>query len=358
MSGIWHLIQGILDVVRRGIAAARRRSETFNHAWCALERYNDVNAGRLAAATAYYGFFSVFALAVVTFVMIGLAFRNNRTVVANVSAYLASNLPSLQTDSLIEGSQRIGIIALVGLVFAGVSWVETLRSSQRAVWKFDQQPGNVFVRWFLDFAVLIGLGILLLISIAIFSGIQDFLLSLTDRAPNSPLRTGLRGTTTLIAGLVDLFLGMLLLAGVPRLRMSLRRLLPPALLFAVGLFILKTAGKWYINRIEDNPAYQLVGGTVGLLLFMYLLHQVLLFSAALAATDTRGRVVDLAGGEIPPDVLKTARLAERAAEHVEVAAVATDDAAKQASEMVQQLSSAPLVSPGEPRAARSEKPDL
>jgi membrane protein len=355
MSGLWRLIQRIVEAIRRVIAAGRRRSATFDHAWCALERYNDVNGGRLAAATAYYGFFSVFALAVVTFVVIGLAFRNNRTVVANVSAYLASNLPSLQTDRLIEGSQRIGIIALIGLILAGVSWVETLRSSQRAVWKFDQQPGNVFVRWFLDFAVLIGLGILLLISIAIFSNVQDFLLGLTDRAPNSPLRVGLRGTTTLFAGLVDLFLGMLLLAGVPRLRMSPRRLLPPALLFAVGLYILKTAGKWYINRTEDNPAYQLVGGTVGLLLFMYLLHQILLFSAALAATDTHGRVIDLAGGEIPPDVLKAARLAERAAEHVEVAAVATDDAAKQAAMVVEGLSGSLPASPGEPRR---EKPDL
>jgi membrane protein len=355
MSAIWGLIQRIVEAIRRGIAAARRRSDTFDHVWCALVRYNDVNGGRLAAATAYYGFFSVFALAVVTFVIIGQAFRNNRTVTANVSAYLASNLPSLQTASLIEGSQRIGIIALAGLILAGVSWVEALRSSQRAVWKFDQQPGNPIVRWLLDFAVLIGLGILLMASIAIFSGIQDFLLSLTDRAPNSPLRTGLRGTTTLIAGLVDLFLGMLLLAGVPRLRMSLRRLLPPALLFAVGLYVLKTVGKWYIKRIEDNPAYQLVGGTVGLLLFMYLLHQMLLFAAALAATDSRGRVIDLSGGEVPPDVLKTARLAERAAEHVEIAAVATDDAAKQAADMVQQLSSSPLVSPGEPRR---EKPDL
>jgi membrane protein len=354
MSAIWGLVGRIVEAIRRGIAAARRRSGTFDHVWCALERYNDVYGGRLAAATAYYGFFSVFALAVVTFVMIGLAFRNNQAVIANVSAYLASNLPSLRTDTLIAGSQRIGIIALVGLILAGVNWVDTLRSSQRAVWKFDQQPGNPVVRWLLDFAVLIGLGILLLISIAIFSGIQDFLLSLTDRAPNSPLRAGLRGTTALIAGLVDVFLGMLLLAGVPRLRMSLRRLLPPALLFAVGLYIVKNVGKWYINRIADNPAYQFVGGTVGLLLFMYLLHQILLFAAALAATDTHGRVIDLAGGEVPPDVLKAARLAERAAEHVEVAAVATDDAARQAVAMAEQLSSSPLIPPGEPS---SEKPD-
>jgi len=84
--------------------------------------------------------------------------------------------------------------------------------------------------------------------------------------------------------IIVLLLGAALLAGVPRLRMSVRRLLPSALIFAIGLGLLKSAGKWYITRTERNPAYQLVAGTVGLLLFMYLLHQVLLFAAAIAAT--------------------------------------------------------------------------
>ena len=37
-----------------------------------------------------------------------------------------------------------------------------------------------------------------------------------------------RGTSTLLSGVVDLILGAALLAGVPRLRMSARRLLPSA----------------------------------------------------------------------------------------------------------------------------------
>ena len=113
---------------------------------------------------------------------------------------------------------------------------------------------------------------------------------------------------------------MALLAGVPRLRMSLRRLLPSALLFAVGLGLLKTLGKLYITRTEDNPAYQLVAGTIGLLLYMYLLHQLLLFAAALAATDTHGRAKDLAGGEPRSDVkaaVRAAQLVEEAAETTE-----------------------------------------
>ncbi len=109
--------------------------------------------------------------------------------------------------------------------------------------------------------------------------------------------------------------------------MSLRRLLPSALLFAIGLGLLKTLGKWYITRTERNPAYQLVAGTVGLLLFMYLLHQVLLFAAALAATSPKGRIIDLAGGKPPPDLRAVAQSAENAAALVEQAAESAERAA-------------------------------
>jgi hypothetical protein len=50
-----------------------------------------------------------------------------------------------------------------------------------------------------------------------------------------------------------------------------------------------------------------VAGSVGLLVYLYLFNQVLLLGAALAATNSYGRVVDLATGKtiagdrLPPD---------------------------------------------------------
>ena len=304
----------------------------FDHVWRAQGRYFDVDAGRLAAAGAYYGFFSVFAMAVMLFFILGRVFRGNVNLVNRVQAYLAVNLPQLDADQILAGSQKIGLIALVGLVIAGVGWVENLRSSQRALWRLNEQPGHVVIRWLVDLTVLVALGILLLISIAIFSGIQEFVYWLAGDFDQSPVRVALRGTTTLISGVVDLALGAALLAGVPRLRMPLRRLIPSAVIFAIGLGLLKTAGKLYITRTERNPAYQLVAGTVGLLLFMFLLHQLLLFAAAMAATSRHGTVIDLAGGGKPPDLRAIAASAEQAAALVEQAAEETERAAKAAAE--------------------------
>ncbi|WP_433613480.1 YihY/virulence factor BrkB family protein [Dactylosporangium sp. CA-139114] len=308
----------------RMIAAARGRSRVFDHVWRAQERYFDVDAVRLAAATAYYGFFAVFAMVVVLFFILGRVLGGNKLVVERVQIYLQANLPQLQSDQIFAGSQQIGIIALAGLIIAGVGWVENLRSSQRALWQLQEHPGNPVIRWLLDLAVLVGLGLLLLVSIGIFAGMQELIYWLAGDVDQDPVRVALRGFSTLLSGVVDVFLGAALLVGVPRLRMSLRRLWPSALLFAIGLGLLKTAGKWYITRTEHNPAYQLVAGTIGLLLYMYLLHQLLLFAAALSATSPHGRMRDLAGGAPRADV----QAARRAAELVEKAAVATEHAAE------------------------------
>jgi membrane protein len=201
---------------------------------------------------------------------------------------------------LTDTGRHVGWIAVIGLALAGVGWVESLRSSQRAIWGLDQQPGHWLIRWLVDMAVLIGLGILLIVSVAISAGAQNLLFRLAGATGPSPLKVALNESTTLLAGVVDLVLAAALLAGVPRLRLPLRRLVPSALVIAAGLLLLKTAGRWYVARTQHNPAYQVVAGAVGLLLFMYLFNQCVLFAAALAATSRSGTVVDLAAGPPAP----------------------------------------------------------
>jgi membrane protein len=323
VAGLVDRLEAAFD---RGVTRARRGSPVFDHLWRAQQRYFDHDAGRLAAAGAYYGFFSVFAMAVVLFFVLGRVFRGNKQVVDQVETYLAVNLPQLDVGQILAGSEKIGLIALAGLVIAGVGWVENLRSSQRALWELDEQPGNPVVRWLVDLAVLVGLGVLLVVSIAIFSGVQELIYWLAGDFEQDPVRVALRGTSTLTSGVVDLLLGAALLGVVPRLHMTLRRLVPAALVFTIGFGLLKKAGKWYITRTERNPAYQLVAGTIGLLLFMFLLHRLLLFAAALAATSRQGRVVDLATGGTE----RAVELKEEAAEPTERAAKAAELAAKAA----------------------------
>jgi len=292
-------VSAAVEAVERGALAVRRRSRLVDHVWRAAVRYDEVNGWRLAAAIAYYGFFAALALAVLVFAVLGAALRGNDAVVQAVREYLQRNLPQLNVTTLFEASQQVRTLAIIALVVAGVGWVETLRSSQRAVWGLIEQPGHFVIRWLVDLAVFVGLAILLTISLAISAGLQDVVLRLAENWERSAVGTVLRGSSTLIAGGVDLLLAVAVLMGVPRLRIPLRRLAPSALLVVVGLWLLKTLGRWYVVRSQHNPAYRFVAAAVGLLLFMYLFNQLILFAAALAATSPHGTVMDLAAGPPP-----------------------------------------------------------
>ena len=64
----------------------------------------------------------------------------------------------------------------------------------------------------------------------------------------------------------------------------------------LGLTLLTSVGRVYVTHTAHNPAYRVVGAAAGLLVFLYLFSQLLLFGAALGATG-RGPVRDAATGD-------------------------------------------------------------
>ena len=149
-----------------------------------------------------------------------------------------------------------------------------------------------------DLLVLAGLGLLLAVSLAVAYGTTmaaNGLVVATDAGAGRS--HWLLGGVGLLVGVgVNTVLALGMLTGLPRVRMPVRRILGPALLVAVGLELLKTLGRLYVERTEANPTYQLVAGSVGLLVFLNAINQLVLFAAALTATSTTGRPVDLAAG--------------------------------------------------------------
>ncbi|MEU4777647.1 YihY/virulence factor BrkB family protein [Micromonospora sp. NPDC023633] len=284
--------------IDRRISATRRRWSAADHLWRAGVLYNDVLGGRLAAAIAYYGFFAVFALALVGYSIFGAILEDNDEVSAAAADFLRENLPFLDPVQIADSSGTVGVIGLIILAFTGIGWVEAIRSSQRLMYGLNQQPGNLVVRRLVDLGVLLVIFVLLGVSVAAVDALESLLRFLL-RSTGS---VGLTAVSAVLSVVVNAVLATLLLVAVPRLRMSRARLRPVVLLVAVGITLLNTVGRFYVVRTERNPAYTVVAGAVGLLLYLYLLNQLVLFGAALAATSPRGRVVDLAEGPAPVDL--------------------------------------------------------
>jgi membrane protein len=290
--------------VGRWLDDARRRWPGFDHTWRALDRYGELLAWRLAAAIAYYGFFAVFALALLAYWVFGLIIVGRSELRGVVADFLEQNLPFIQPEEIAESSGNVGVVGLVLLVFTGIAWIEAIRSSQRLIYGLDQQPGNLVIRRLVDLAVMVGLFILLGISVGAIDALESLLRWLLGRDSVASSVVG-----WLLAVPINMVVATALLVVVPRVRISAGRLWPPMLLLAVGLTLLNSVGRYYVFRAERNPAYTVVAGAVGVLLYLYLLNQLVLFGAMLIATAGSGRIRDLAGGRdvspagVPPTSL-------------------------------------------------------
>ena len=144
--------------------------------------------------------------------------------------------------------------------------------------------------------MLVGFGLLLAVSLAVAfvtTALAGRLVSAAGTG-DAPARWLLAGVGFVLGLGVNALLSIAVLTGLPRLRMPLRRVLGPALLVAAGLELLKTLGRLYVQRTEANPTYQVVAGAVGLLVFLNVVNQLILFAATLTATGTAGQVTDLA----------------------------------------------------------------
>lgn len=282
----------------------RRRWGWLDHLARAAARYDEAAGGRLAAAVTYYAFFATFALALLGFAVFGFVL-DRPEVLRSVQRYLAANLPRFDVQAVRHARRTIGVIAFVGLPVTGWLWVDAVRSSIRALWRLPEYPGTFLVRLLVDMVVLAGLGLLALASVAVAITTNALAGRLVDVAGTgaAPARWVLATVGFLLGVAVDTLLSIAVLTGLPRLRMPLRRVLGPALLVAAGLELLKTLGRLYVERTETNPAYQVVAGAVGLLVFLNVVNQLILFAATLTATGTTGQVVDLAvrpRREVPP----------------------------------------------------------
>jgi membrane protein len=283
----WRWLTGYADRLRRRVG-------WLDHGVAAVARYDHADGGRLAAAVTYYAFFAVFSLALLGFAILG-SIVDSPDLLAAMQDRLPRIVPRLDLASLREARGLAWIAGLIVLPISGVFWIDALRSAMRAVWGLPQYPGNFFVRQLIDLLVLAGLGLLLVVALVIEVAAQHLFGLLGSEVMGvGPAAAVLPATAGFVLGLaVNTGLSMAVLTGLPRLRMRLRRVLGPAVLIAVGVQVLTGIGRVYVNAVAVRPVYQAVAAAVGLLVFLNLLNQLILFACALTATSTAGVITDM-----------------------------------------------------------------
>ncbi|MBB6170025.1 membrane protein [Nocardiopsis mwathae] len=272
--------------------AARRRRPAFDHAVRAVERYGDRQGSAFAAAVTYYAFLSFFPLLALAFAAVGYLVEFHADLREYLELAIDEMLPGLSErlpiDEIARARTGAGIIGLLGLLYAGLGSVSSLRQALHQIWLKDYQSGpNIVLRYLFDLAVLVVAGLALVATVALTAVAQaatGWLLSWVGLEGSSAAIATTRLLGLAIAIGMNLLIFLMLFATLSGSGRPLRLLWRGALLAALGFEVLKAAGALLIGGTLGNPVYASFAVVVGLLVWINLVMRLVLFAAAWTAT--------------------------------------------------------------------------
>jgi membrane protein len=254
--------------------------------WRAWKRYGDRRGNRLAGATSFFGFLSLFPLIVLAAAITG-PLLGDKAVQALKDA-LKQNLPGIgnriDIDGLIMHAGTIGLISGVSLLFTGLGWIDSLRASIRSMHQLDDEPGNTIKLKAADLGALIGLGVIGLIATgtsSILSGLSRRIVEWTDLHGTWVAHWGL-ALVGIVVGVISgagLFLYMQTV--LPRIALPKRVALIAALAGGVLYYLAQRLGNLYVKHvIGSNAAYGALALPLALLVWIYLMTRAIMLIAA------------------------------------------------------------------------------
>ena len=281
---------------------ARRLRDLFRDAW---RDWNDDNASRLAAALAYYTAISLAPMIVLAVMVLELLHFEQQSVIENQMGLLMGEAGREVAGQMIQSAQKsegwlAGISSFLVLLWGASNVFAQLQDSLDTIWEVKPKPGQ---RWteilrkrFVSFAMVLGIGFLLLTSLlvsAVLAGIAD----------------RLSGGTGVFAFALDLSLTIALATGffaavfkiLPDVVIAWRDVMLGAVFTALLFVIGKYALALYLTQGSTASAYGAAGSLAAVLIWVYYSAQIMFFGAELtqARAAQLGREIVPARGAVP-----------------------------------------------------------
>ena len=249
------------------------------------------DAPQLGAALAYYTVFSLAPMVLLLLAVIGILFRDDS---AGAWSRVTEQMSYFLDESAVKMVQQIaqqvstpaksalgGIIAIALAIFGATGVFGQLQSALNTIWGVKAKPGGGmwgFIRSrFLSFALLAGLGFLLLVSLvveAIIKGFSHYLQSMIPGALTIIIPVYLIFDLLVVTAMFAMIFKIL-----PNATTRWRDVWIGALITAL-LFLI---GKWalgiYLGSGTAASAYGAASSLITMLLWIYYSSQILLFGA-------------------------------------------------------------------------------
>jgi membrane protein len=238
-------------------------------------KWNEHKAVRLGAALAYFSMFAIAPVLIIAIAIAGLVYGREATqgnIVRSISSVVGSSTAQF-VQELVQSASKPGagvvgaIVGVAGIILGSAGLFFQLKDALNTVWEVAPKPGYRFVDMLRDnalsFAMVLGLGVLMLVSLLLTAGVS--------------------AVGSFSFGLVSL-----LFAGIykylPDVHISWGDLWPGSILTAL-LFTLAQIALGVIIRLA-NPglAFGAAGALVVILVWVNLVSLILLFGAEFIRT--------------------------------------------------------------------------
>ena len=286
----------MLGRLRERLRSARARRPAVDHAVRAYDRHSGVQGGQVAAAITFYGFLSFFPLVALAFSVVGyvsVVFPDARDAITHAvedafPSLVGTGKGQINIDDVVAAKTSAGIFGLLGLLYAGLGWIDALRVGLRRLFGTAHEALPLLRQKSGDVLVLLLLGVTVLASAVVSTLATEatsYVLGLAGLEHSLLAVVLLRVVAVVLALVLDAALLAILFTRLPGVRLSWRQLRSGALLGAAGLGVLKLFGSYLLARTTNNPVYATFGVIVGLLVWINLMSRLVMYAAAWTVTQ-------------------------------------------------------------------------
>ncbi|HLO13796.1 MAG TPA: YihY/virulence factor BrkB family protein [Anaerolineales bacterium] len=257
------------------------------------QEWKEDNASRLAAALAYYTIFSLAPLLIIVIAVTGLFWQKaavQSQVMNQIQALVGAQGATFVSDLLTSASNPARgifatILGIITLIFGALGAFNELHSALNTIWNVIEEEIKSFLQSIkktifdrlLSFAMVLGIGFLLLVSLVISAGLSAAQTTLGNAFPLSEFVSQLLNLAISIGVITVLF--ALIYKFLPDAEIAWRDVWPGAFVTAIFFSLGKTLIGLYLGSSAIASSFGAAGSLVLLLVWIYYSAQILFFGA-------------------------------------------------------------------------------
>ncbi|HVT59380.1 MAG TPA: YihY/virulence factor BrkB family protein [Thermoanaerobaculia bacterium] len=261
--------------------------------------WNEHNAATQSAALAFYTIFSLAPVLIVVIALVGAVFGRDAVrgqINSEFQSWMGKDaaafvLVVLKSANKPDSSKLVRIIGIATLLFGATGVFVQLQESLNIIWGVKPRPGAAFTRLFrkrmLSFAIILGMGFLLVVSLVLSAGLHA-LGSFLEARLAIPVALLHFADILISFGLVTLLFALIYRL-LPDVELHWHDVVQGAvvtsLLFAIGKALIGL----YLGRTGIASAYGAAGSLVMLLSWVYYSALIFLFGAEFTRIRSYGR---------------------------------------------------------------------